>query len=149
MINAMLNFLRFHVKSNYSITTPVMNTLGCLSVIDSRLWLKVVKSSFEDSFFALAVEPVPDVREPAWNAMQEFFTKSCQRAFAVTNGNGDQSDSDVEGKMEIDHRPNEIRDVVSYLWQVTVNCLQKAKNHIPYAAKAFSSAASMLRYVLS
>jgi len=148
LITAMLNFLRFHIKSNYHIPTPVMNILAVLSTIDAHLWLKVVQSSFEDSFFALAIDHVPEIREPIWNAMQEFFTSSCQRAFAVTNGNGEQSDSDVEGKMQIDHRPNEMRNVVSYLWQVTVNCLQKAKNYIPYAAKAFSSGASMLRYLI-
>src|SRR5277367_6246578 len=147
MINSMLSFLRFHIKNNYHITTPVMNILAALSTIDAHLWLKVVQSSFEDSFFALAIDLIPEIREPIWNAMQEFFTSSCQRAFAVTNGNGEQSDSDVEGKMQIDHRPNELRNVVSYLWQVTVNCLQKAKNYIPYAAKAFSSGASMLRYL--
>lgn len=147
MINSMLNFLRFHIKNNYHIATPVMNILAVLSTIDAHLWLKVVQSSFEDSFFALAIDLVPEIREPIWNAMLDFFASSCQRAFAVTNGNGEQSDSDVEGKMQIDHHPNEMGNIVSYLWQVTVNCLQKSKNYIPYAAKAFTSGASMLRYV--
>src|SRR5208282_1362063 len=64
MINSMLNFLRFHIKNNYHIATPVMNILAVLSTIDAHLWLKVVQSSFEDSFFALAIDHVPEIREP-------------------------------------------------------------------------------------
>ena len=143
----MLNFLRFHIKGNYHIATPVMKILAALSTIDPHLWLKVVESSFEDSFFTLAIDHVPEIREPVWNAFQEFFVNSCQKAFAITNGNSEQSDSDVEGKMEIDYHPDETRSIVSFLWHVTVDCLQKAKLCIPYAAKAFSSGASMLRYL--
>jgi len=147
MINAMLNFMRFHIKNNYEIPTPAMSILSVVSTIDAHLWLKVVQPYFEPAFFRWAVDHVPLIREPFWNGMQEFFTSSCQRAFTITNGNSEQSDSDVEGKMQIDHHPNEMRNIVSYLWKITVNCLRRAKNYIPYAAKAFSSGASMLRYV--
>jgi hypothetical protein len=145
MIISALNFIRYGVKNNPHLATPVMNILAGLSAFDAHLWLKVVQPIFEDSIFILALGHGSEIREPMWNSLQEFFANSCQRAFAMTNGNGDQSDSDVEGKMQIDHRPNETRAVVTFLWQVTVNCLQRAKHYIPYAAKAFSSGANMLR----
>jgi hypothetical protein len=68
------------------------------------------------------------------------------KAFMTINGGGNElSDSDTENKMDIDSRPNDLRDIVLFLWQVTINCLKKASVHIPLAGKAFDTSSQMLR----
>lgn len=118
-----------------------------LTMINARLLLDVIRPEFEPLFFASAVEEASESnREHIWNSMQAFFTHSCIKAFMTVNGNGTElSDSDSENKMDIDFRPNDLRDIVSFLWQVTINCLKKGSAHIPLAGKAFDTSAQMLR----
>jgi hypothetical protein len=50
--------------------------------------------------------------------------------------------------MDIDPKPSEVRDIVAYLWELVIDCLVMAKADIPNAAKAFETAADVLRYFL-
>jgi hypothetical protein len=141
----MLNYWRYLAKQGPSLATHVMRILMMLSMIDAPLWLKILQPEFEDLFFAMAVESVGDQhREAVWNAMEMSFNHSCLRSFTFMNGNSEQSDSDTESKMEIDHHPPD-QSIVGFLWQVTINCLKRAGAHILLAGKAFDTAATMLR----
>ena len=50
--------------------------------------------------------------------------------------------------MDIDPKPSEVRDIIAYLWDVVIDCLIMAKSDIPLAAKAFETAAEILRYFM-
>jgi len=142
----MLNNLQFHARQNLYLPGPVMSILSVLSKIDSLLWLKTLRPQFGDFYFALAVEnPNEQIRDISWNALHDLFASACQRAFGVTNGNSVQTDS-YEIEMEIDE-PNEMRDIVSFLWQVVIQCLRRSGPHLLFASKAFETGANMLRYV--
>lgn len=124
-----------------------MDILSGLSSIDGRLWLKLVGHEFQELFFAAAVAQLDEsARESAWAAMLTFFEKRCQIAFQVSNGTNEQSDSDPETRMEIDPQPDVEREIVFFIWEVTLNCMKKANAYIPLAKKAFDTGASMLRY---
>src|SRR5947207_13685086 len=123
-----------------------MNILLMLAAMDAPLWLSIVQPEFEPLFFAIAVEhPNDPTREAAWTSLGDLFTCCCMKAFTVVNGNSEQSDSEAESKMEIDHHPD--RNIVTYLWQVTLNCLKKANAYTSLAGKAFDTGATIFRYI--
>jgi hypothetical protein len=49
--------------------------------------------------------------------------------------------------MDIDPNPTGVCDIVSFLWESIIRCLIMAKADIPNAAKAFETAADILRYI--
>jgi hypothetical protein len=148
LVRAMLNYWRFLAKHLPQLSNAVMSILFILSTFDARLWLKIVQPEFEDLFFVLAVESLDEpARDAVWNSFQEFFSLSYMKAMATVNGNGVQNDSDAESQMDIDH-PTKERDIPTFSWQVTINCLKRASTHIALAGKAFDSASSMFRYIL-
>lgn len=121
-----------------------MNILLVLSAMDVGLWLSIIQPEFESLFFAVAVEhPNDPTREAVWTSFGDLFTYCSMKAFSVVNGNNEQNDSDAESKMEIDHHP--YRNIVTYLWQVTLNCLKRAHAYISLAGKAFDTGANILR----
>lgn len=141
----MLNYWRYQAKQNPFLATPVMSILMMLSMIDARLWLKILQPEFEDLFFAAAVENVHDqAREAVWVSFESLFHLCCLKSFTVVNGNSEQSDSDPESKMDID-RSLPDHSVVGFLWQVMINCVKRARAYVPHAAKAFDAASNMLR----
>ena len=140
--------MEFHATRGPYVIAPVLNILFTLSSIDTALWLKILDPVFCTRFYSLAVAcPADSVREHAWNCLRGFFAKCCQGAYSNTNGT-EENGSDVEHRMDIDQKPSEVREIIAYLWQVVINCLVMAKNDIPHAAKAFDTAADLLRYVL-
>jgi hypothetical protein len=146
MIKAMLNFMRFQARQNFHLALPVMHVLSGLAALDAKLWLKVADYEFKKLFIAMGLESsIDSTRENIWNALLDFFQVACHKAFAVTNGNSEQSDSDVESKMDIDQPTNDMRRVVLSLWQLTLDCLKKAEVFISFASKSFETAANMLR----
>lgn len=129
--------------------TPLLNVMLMLSRRDRRRWLALVQPQFEDAFFALAVPyPSEAMHEAAWGALEFVFESACSHAFSVVNGNGieNQSDSDVENRMDIDPELGE-RAIVNYFWTMMLNCLKRAAEHVTFASKAFESAVTMFRYV--
>jgi hypothetical protein len=129
--------------------TPLLNVMLMLSRRDRRKWLALVQPQFENAFFALSV-PYPSevMHESAWTALEFVFGSACSQAFSVVNGNasGNQSDSDMENKMDIDPELGE-RAIVNYFWTLMLNCLKRAAEHVTFAGKAFESAVNMFRYV--
>lgn len=147
LVRAMLNYWAYIAKQDPYLSSSVMNILLVLSAMDATLWLSIIQPEFEPLFFAIAVEHSNDVtREAVWTSFGDLFTYCCMKAFAAIDGNREQNDSDAESKMEIDQHPD--RDIVSYLWRVTLNCLKKASAYIPLAGKGFDTGAKILRYAL-
>jgi hypothetical protein len=129
--------------------TPLLNVMLMLSHRDRRRWFALVQPQFEDAFFAVAVAyPSEILHEAAWTALEFVFGSACSQAFSVVNGNGsgNQSDSDVENRMDIDPELGE-RAIVNYFWTLMLNCLKRAAEHVTFACKAFESAVNMFRYV--
>ena len=146
LLKALLNTIQFHANRSPYVIAPTLNTLFTLSSIDTPLWLKILNPTFGTCFYTLAVAcPNDAVREHAWNCLRGFFAKCCQGAFNTTNGT-QENGSDVENRMDIDPKPSEVRDIVAYLWELVIDCLVMAKTDIPNAAKAFETAADVLRY---
>ena len=147
LITALLRILRFQGQLNAYLATPVLNILFSLSSVDAELWMKILRPGFEGQFYAMAVEcPNDSIREHSWNCLLSFFTSVCRESFAVTNGNGEHSDSDNENKMDIDRIPAEGRDKILYLWEVAMGCMRNSDVYISQAYKAFETGANMLRY---
>jgi hypothetical protein len=142
----MLNYWAHIATQDPYLSSSVMNILYSLSTMDAALWLSIIQPEFEPLFFAVAVEhPNDSTREAVWASFGDLFTYCSMKAFAVVNGNSEQNESDAESKMEIDH-PS--RNIVTYLWQVTLNCLKKANAYISLAGKAFDTGTNILRSVL-
>jgi hypothetical protein len=147
LIATLLRILRFQGQLNGYLATPVFNILFTLSSIDAELWMKILRSGFEGQFYAMAVECQNEsIRENSWNCLLAFFTSLCRESFAITNGNGDHSDSDNENKMDIDRTPAEGRDVILFIWEVAIGCMRNSHVYISQASKAFETGANMLRY---
>jgi hypothetical protein len=149
LVTALLQILRYQGPQNIYLTHPLLKIIFTLSSIDPTLGLNVLNPVFEDYFFPLAVEcQTESIRESAWNCVLSFFTTACERAFPVTNGNEEHSDSDNENRMDTDRKPTEWRDMVLFLWDVAMESMRRARNYIPTSSKAFETGANMLRYFL-
>jgi hypothetical protein len=149
VIQMALNYWHRTTRVCQFLCTPALNIMLMLSRRDRRRWLSLMQPQFEDAFFACAVAfSSESLREAAWSALEFVFASACSQAFSVVNGNGseNQSDSDVENRMDIDPEPGE-RAIVSYFWTLMLNCLKRASEHVAFASKAFESAVNIFRYV--
>lgn len=148
VLKALLKTMQLHAHRSPYVVAPVLNILFSVSSIDTPQWLEVLSPTFCTRFYALAVAcPNNAIREHAWNCFRAFFAKCCQGAFSPMN-EIEENGSDIESRMDIDPTPSEVRDIVSYLWDVMIDCLIMAKSDIPHAAKAFETAAEILRYLI-
>jgi hypothetical protein len=147
LLKALLNTMQSHANRFPYVVSPVLNVLFTLSTINAPLWLEVLKPTFALHFYNLAIGcQIDTVREHAWNCLRGFFTKCSHGAFSPSNGT-EENGSDIENKMDIDPNPTGVRDIVSFLWESIIRCLIMAKADIPNAAKAFETAADILRYI--
>ena len=152
IIPALRNALQCHSEAkNDSICVPVMNIMAFASSSNQGLWLKFLLGDFEGAFFNVAVVSGNDKgREIAWTSLTTLFEFwiNGKRATPRFPTGSEPSESDSEGQMDIDPNYGDSVELLSYLWEFTINCLGRARKYISHAAKAFQESGTILRYIL-
>jgi hypothetical protein len=130
-VKSMMNVLNQHASRTSFLPGPVMNILSVLALIDAPIWLESM-DGFQGLFFDLSIaNPNDQYREAIWNAMSDFFTRACRKAY--------------RGGVEDPDRCKDMRRVVKFLWDTTIKTIARADSHVRFAGKAFESAGIMLR----
>lgn len=152
IIPALRNALQCHSEAkDDSICVPVMNIMAFASSSNQGLWLKFLLGDFEGAFFNVAVVSGNDKgREIAWTSLTTLFEFWINGKAATPRfpAGSEPSGSDSESQMDIDPNYGDSVELLSYLWEFTINCLGRARKYISHAAKAFQESGTILRYIL-